>query len=86
MEHHLKTWPQLFEAVASGVKTFDIRVNNRNFQTGDILVLEEWDPKTQLYSGRALCRRVGFLLQGEFGLAPNTCCMSLLPENSVSSS
>ena len=44
MEHKLKTWPVFFADVESGVKTFEIRKNDRNFQVGDILILEEYDP------------------------------------------
>ena len=41
--HHLKTWPQFFEKVASGEKTFEIRKNDRDFKVGDVLVLREFD-------------------------------------------
>lgn len=42
--HKLKIWPRMFEAVQRGDKTFEIRKNDRDYQTGDTLVLEEWDP------------------------------------------
>lgn len=40
--HHLKTLPAYFDAVCRGDKTFEIRKNDRDFQTGDTLVLEEF--------------------------------------------
>ena len=51
MIHHLKTWPEFFKAVFDGHKRFEIRKNDRNFQVGDRLVLHDYDPKNELYSG-----------------------------------
>lgn len=43
--HKVKCWTQLFERVKDGIKPFDVRKNDRDYQAGDILVLEEFDPK-----------------------------------------
>lgn len=43
--HELKIWPQFYARVADGSKTFEIRDNDRSFQTGDKVILREWDPK-----------------------------------------
>lgn len=42
--HHLKTLPAFFDAVDRGEKTFEARVNDRGFQTGDVLVLQRYAP------------------------------------------
>lgn len=42
--HRLKTWPVYFQAIRDGRKNFEIRKNDRDFNEGDILILEEWDP------------------------------------------
>ena len=44
MRHELKTMTKYFRDVESGVKTFEVRRNDRNFQVGDTLVLREWIP------------------------------------------
>lgn len=44
MTHKLKIHPQHYARVKDGSKTFEIRVNDRQFQMGDLVVLEEWDP------------------------------------------
>lgn len=43
MKHELKCLPQYFQAVWVGDKTFEIRLNDRNFKERDEVVLQEWD-------------------------------------------
>ena len=45
MTHELKIWPQYYERVADGSKTFEVRENDRGFQPGDEVILKEWDPR-----------------------------------------
>lgn len=56
-----KTWPDLFAAVANGKKKFDVRLNDVEMHEGDTLVLEEWNPQAQAYTGRRLEKRVTFV-------------------------
>jgi ASC-1-like (ASCH) protein len=53
-----KIWPEYFEAVASGRKNCELRLDDFEIKEGDILVLEEWDPQTKEYSGRKVERLV----------------------------
>lgn len=62
-EHKLKTWPEYFEKVLSGEKTFEFRKNDRGFQVGDILILEEYSPTLQEYTGRKLKVLVTYIFQ-----------------------
>lgn len=78
MRHDLKTWPPQFSAVLGGHKKYEIRVNDRNFQEGDELMLQEWDPKAQRYTGRHVLTTVTYMTPGgKFGLPPNLVVMSL---------
>ncbi|VXC03894.1 hypothetical protein EXIGUO8H_430005 [Exiguobacterium sp. 8H] len=61
MLHELKIWPEYFDMVDAGRKTFEIRRDDRGYQSGDILYLREYDPVEQAYTGRALCRRVTYM-------------------------
>lgn len=76
--HELKTWPNYFQAVVEGKKPFEVRKDDRDFQTGDELRLREWDPNTKTYSGRELFRMVGYILRGPaFGIEPGHCVMAI---------
>lgn len=67
MKHELKIWPQYFERVLDGTKTFELRENDRGFQPGDTVELCEWDPTKEErfvhgYTGRKLQFRIGYIL------------------------
>lgn len=49
--HYLKTWTPYFNDVKAGNKPFEVRKNDRNFQVGDTLILEEYDPNKAVYTG-----------------------------------
>jgi len=58
--HELKTDPEYFQAQLSGIKNFEVRLNDRDFQSNDTLVLSECvDGK---YTGRQICLRITFIL------------------------
>jgi hypothetical protein len=50
-EHELKVWPQFFDALLSGDKTFEVRKDDRGFHVGDVLWLREYRPEQKCYSG-----------------------------------
>ena len=53
MKHELKTWPQYFQALWAGAKTFEIR-RNMTFKVHDEIVLQEYDPEEDDYTGREI--------------------------------
>jgi ASC-1-like (ASCH) protein len=58
-----KTWPKIFGLVKSGKKKFDVRLADFSVKEGDILILEEWDPKKKEYTGRKLKKKVKYVLK-----------------------
>jgi len=56
-----KIWPQYFEAVRSGKKKFELRLNDFRIKEGDILLLEEWNPKTKKYTGLKIKKKVTYV-------------------------
>lgn len=74
--HTLKCWPGFFGALKSRLKRFEVRLDDRGFETGDHLVLREWDPQTMVYSGEQLEFPVLFIYRGA-GLEEGYCVMSL---------
>lgn len=56
-----KVWPQYFQAILDGKKTFELRLNDFEINEGDTLLLKEWNPETKDYTGRSLEKKVGFV-------------------------
>ncbi len=57
-----KTWIPYFQEILDGKKTFDVRLANFACKPGDILILEEYDPKTKKYTGRKIQKEITFVL------------------------
>lgn len=49
--HHLKTWTPYFKDVQIGKKQFEVRKNDRDYQVGDTLILEEFNPDKEIKTG-----------------------------------
>jgi hypothetical protein len=56
-----KMWPEAYEKVLSGDKTYDIRLADWHIEQGDVIIFQEWDPSTKEYSGRELRKNVGYV-------------------------
>lgn len=79
--HQLKTWPVFFERIYTGEKPFEIRKNDRDFQSGDTLRLSEFDNETSQYTGRVILRTITYVMQGgAFGLEAGFVCLGLKGE------
>ena len=78
--HDLKTLTPYFRHIQEGLKTFDVRLNDREFEVGDTLYLMEFDPDTERYTGRICWRLVTYLLEGgQLGILPDYCVLGLRP-------
>lgn len=66
--HHLKIWPEYFREVLLGIKKVEIRKDDRNYQERDLLVLNEWNPKTQKFTGGTVIRKIDHIMRDLPGL------------------
>jgi hypothetical protein len=79
MTHELKTHTQVFDQIKGGMKNFEFRKNDRDFQTGDKVILKEYLPNLMQYTGEEITAIIGFVLRGpDFGVPEGYCCFSLL--------
>ncbi|MEJ8548185.1 DUF3850 domain-containing protein [Brevibacillus borstelensis] len=77
MIHDLKVWPGYFADIRAGIKTAELRFNDRNYQPGDVLVLREYDPISGEYTGAVETRTVTHVLAGEQWLQPGVVMLSM---------
>lgn len=83
--HELKAWPEPFQAVLEGRKTFEFRYDDRGFAINDELLLREWDPTPSPYSPRGYTLRqhrvkVTYVLHGgSFGVPKDYVVMGITP-------
>ena len=73
--HELKTIQPFFERVRLGEKTSELRLNDRDFQSGDTLILKEFDTRTGLYGGNIRVLVTHVLLNYQ-GLKKGYCMLS----------
>jgi hypothetical protein len=78
IRHRLKCWPDYFEPIVDGTKTFELRKADRDFRVGDLLDLFEFDPSqghvlppmnlpVGRYTGRVCTRQITFILESGEG-------------------
>jgi hypothetical protein len=84
MTHELKTWPEYFQKVKSGEKTFEVRKLDRFFNEGDTLILKEWSPvrwqETNGYSGDQVEMKVTYVMNGgKWDIPEGICIMGIRP-------
>lgn len=77
MVHDLKCWPPYFKQVKNSNKPFEIRLNDREFRTGDKLVLREYDPEKADYTGKVVVKSVSYILDSHDGLKEGYVIMGL---------
>lgn len=71
MKHELKIHPEHYKNVMFGSKKVEVRFNDRNFQENDLLILNEFDPKTEKYTGGQIKRKVDYIIRDVAGLHPD---------------
>lgn len=56
-----KVWPEFFQKILEGTKTYELRLADFDIQEGDTLVLEEYNSETKEYTGRKIEKKVTFV-------------------------
>lgn len=77
MVHELKILPEYFEQVKNGNKTFEIRKDDRNYDTLDYLYLREyWKGR---YTGRETMKQITYVLRDieDYGLKKGFVLLSM---------
>ena len=71
--HEINLEPKYYAAVIAGMKTFELRENDRDYQVGDEVKLMEWDEDG--FTGRYYTITITYVLQDvpEYGLADGFC-------------
>lgn len=85
--HVLKSDPVPFRSIKTGVKTFEVRKNDRNFKVDDILIFQEYEPDNYWnigeigkgYTGDSCERRISFILENGYGVKKDFVVMSIVP-------
>ena len=76
--HELKSWPDQFKRLSKKEMRHDVRRFDRDFLTGDWVMLREWDPATGDYTGNQVFREITHITTpGTFGLPDDIGVLSL---------
>lgn len=70
----LKIWPEPFKAILNGRKRYEVRKTDRDFRIGNIIMLREFLPKKEQYSGEFFLGKITYITKaGTWGLPNNLC-------------
>ena len=76
-DHELKCWPYYFILVIQGRKPFEIRINDRNYKCGQRVLLREYYPELDDYSGNTFSFRISYVLKNHVGLKKGFCILGI---------
>lgn len=81
--HKLKLDPRYYDDSAAGIKTFEIRKNDRDFKVGDILELREyvWSglENRGAYTGAVHWKVITYILDDEEYFRDGFVCLAVSP-------
>jgi len=82
--HDVKSWPEFFSAIEAGHRHHELRRNDRGYAVGDRMILREFDPQTNNYTGRELWVKITSMTSSaqkcavsDEGLHDDFCIMSV---------
>lgn len=73
--HKLKILPQYYDSIISNIKHFELRKDDRDYQVGDFIILQEWENGE--YTGRETGFKIEYILRNctEYGLMEGYCIL-----------
>lgn len=78
MKTHIKKLVQpYFDYVRFGIKKFELRKNDCDYQVGDILILREYDPNSDLEFYSEITTRITYILEGYEGIQDGYCILGI---------
>ena len=80
MTHELKIWPEYFEATKRGDKTFEVRLDDRDYQEGDFLRMRPWSKEQGTYLPGDVLVEVRKVFRGDMpGVKPGYVLLTTAP-------
>ncbi len=58
-----KCWPEYFQLIKNGKKNVEVRLADFELKEGDVLVLEEFNPETNTYTGRKINKKAKSIIK-----------------------
>lgn len=86
MIHVVKCKKTYFEQAVKGTKKFEVRKNDRNYQPGDIIIMQEIEDDNGpavCYTGRFVLCKIGYMLEDFEGLTPGFVAFTIIPDYGV---
>ncbi len=76
--HEVKILPEYYTAVDKGIKTCELRKDDRGYNVGDLLMLREW--QNGVYTGRKKMFKITYILRDcGFGLQDGYAILCIKP-------
>lgn len=72
--HVVRSWSMFFRDIITGERTADIRLRDREYRVGDEMLLQEYDPVEETYTGREQLVKITYIQGGK----SNPCAISHL--------
>lgn len=58
-----KVWPEYFQQIMNKTKKFELRLADFELKENDTLILEEYDPETNTYTGRKVTKKAKSIIK-----------------------
>ncbi len=72
--HDKKVWLEYYVPLFQGIKKFELRKNDCDYQEGDLVTLRAWDNKKEQYMGSSFQIKIKYIIHGpKFGLKDGYC-------------